>query len=408
MRRTLLQSKRGVHFQKAASCRQFSGFSLDIDEDVTKAHTPHADFYRSEEVFKNQTQDIFRQNWHFLPKVGEVGEKKGAMQPFNLLPGVLNEPLVVVRDEDGEINCLSNVCTHRGQLLVRDPQERASAIRCCYHGRKFDLKGKFRSMPQFEDAQSFPSPKDDLPVLPIKQFGPMSFVSLEPAVEFEKWIKPVKDTMGFLPLDEFKLDPKSVQSFDIDANWCLYVENFLEWLHLPFIHRTTLTPGIDLKEYSADLLDNGATLQLGMAKKNEIAFDRVPGHPHLDSMRVAAFWFHLAPNTMVNFYPWGISLNIVEPLAVNKCRVHYYQYVWKEELRDQFDLIEVEIEDQDAVEHQQKGIESRLYTRGRYSPSQEYAMHHFHRHLQKLTQKPEQTPWAGKSSTGQGVQVHRG
>ena len=365
---------------------------LDIHEDVRQASTPSSELYTSEAVHGHLMQNAFGRSWQFLSSAMHLGEQKGAQQPFTLFPTSLKEPLVLTRDGDGDMHCLSNVCTHRGQILVRDPVDKAASIRCCYHGRRFDLDGKFKSMPKFDEALDFPREGglDDLPKLEIGSLGPaLRFTSLDPALGFDEWIKPVRDLVDFMPLDEAVWDPASERSFDLDANWCLYVENFLEWLHLPFIHRKTLTPAIDLKSYSAELMDHGITLQLGTAKKkNEVIFDLPPSHPFADQ-RVSAMWFHLPPNLMLNFYPWGVSVNVVEPLTVKTCRVHYHQFVWREELRDMFDLMEIELEDQDAVQHQQAGVSSKLYTRGRYSPSQEYAMHHFHRHLHTMLRPPE-------------------
>jgi hypothetical protein len=49
---------------------------------------------------------------------------------------------------------------------------------------------------------------------------------------------------------------------------------------------------------------------------------------------------------------------------VGSCNVHYEQFVWKPELRDMFDLMEIEREDQEAVRYQQQGLASNSYSRG--------------------------------------------
>ena len=87
---------------------------------------------------------------------------------------------------------------------------------------------------------------------------------------------------------------------------------------------------------------------------------------------------------MFNVYPWGISVNIVKPLAVDRSRVSYLTYVWDESKLDAgagSNLDRVEREDEAIVEACQRGLRSRLYERGRYSPSREQGVHHFHRIL---------------------------
>lgn len=50
-----------------------------------------------------------------------------------LLEGFPREPLVPVRDAEGVIRCLSNVCTHRGNIVVGQAC-RLTHLRCRYHG----------------------------------------------------------------------------------------------------------------------------------------------------------------------------------------------------------------------------------------------------------------------------------
>ena len=82
--------------------------------------------------------------------------------------------------------------------------------------------------------------------------------------------------------------------------------------------------------------------------------------------------------------PWGISINVVRPLGVERTRVSFLAYVWdakKLEAGAGAQLDRVEREDEAIVEAVQKGLHSRLYTKGRYSPTREQGTHHFHRLL---------------------------
>ena len=68
------------------------------------------------------------------------------------------------------------------------------------------------------------------------------------------------------------------------------------------------------------------------------ALDLPAGHPDeaaaSESGGVAAWYFWLFPTTMFNVYPWGISINIVEPISVNRTRVRFLPYVWDESRLD--------------------------------------------------------------------------
>ncbi|MCA9243853.1 MAG: hypothetical protein KDA32_07875, partial [Phycisphaerales bacterium] len=99
---------------------------------------------------------------------------------------------------------------------------------------------------------------------------------------------------------------------------------------------------------------------------------------------VAGYYFWLFPNLMLNFYPWGLSVNIVKPLRADRTRVSFLAYVVDESKLDSgagAELDRVEREDEAIVEMVQRGVRSRLYDRGRYSPTREQGTHHFHRLL---------------------------
>ena len=71
------------------------------------------------------------------------------------------------RGEDGLLRLLSNVCTHRGMLVVTE-EARCSGLRCPYHGRRFGLDGRFKSMPRFDEVRGFPSPREDLTTVAVE------------------------------------------------------------------------------------------------------------------------------------------------------------------------------------------------------------------------------------------------
>jgi choline monooxygenase len=87
---------------------------------------------------------------------------------------------------------------------------------------------------------------------------------------------------------------------------------------------------------------------------------------------------------MLNFYPWGLSVNLVEPLGLDRTRVRFRSYVGDASRLHQgagASLDRVEVEDEAIVQAVQRGVRSRLYTSGRYSPARETGVHHFHRLL---------------------------
>jgi choline monooxygenase len=161
----------------------------------------------------------------------------------------------------------------------------------------------------------------------------------------------------------------------------LYVDNYLEGFHIPFVHNE-LNSVLDYSSYETQLFDNGV-LQIGFAKEGESKFDLPKNHVDYGKS-IAAYYWWLFPNLMLNFYPWGLSINLVNPNGYSKTIVKYHGLVadqTKVGLGAGGDVDLVELQDQEIVEACFRGMKSSLYDRGRYSPKMEMGVHHFHRIL---------------------------
>ena len=191
-----------------------------------------------------------------------------------------------------------------------------------------------------------------------------------------------------MPVGRFAHDPARDRDYAVHAHWALYVENYLEGFHIPFVHGA-LNDVVDYGSYTSEL-HRYSSLQVALAKPGELAFD-VPQGSRDGGRRVAAYYGWMFPNLMLNFYPWGLSLNLVTPVAIDRTHVSFRSYVWDAEKLDAGAggmLDRVEIEDEAIVERVQRGVRSRLYRGGRYSPTRESGVHHFHRLLCEFMREP--------------------
>ena len=339
---------------------------FEINPDIRRAETLASDFYTDERYFDESKEKIFARTWQMVGHRDEVEN----LLPHTMLERFLDEPVLLVRDGGGsEFRCLSNVCTHRGKILIESACQ-ANLIRCGYHGRRFDLGGKFLSMPEFERVENFPSKKEDLPQIASGRWENLLFASLAPIRPLADFTANLTETLA--PIDLANLQFASTQDYEVKAHWALYCENYLEGFHIPFVHQS-LNEAIDFAGYTTETF-RFSSLQTGLAKRAEDGFD-------FDGRR-AAFYFFVFPNLMLNFYPWGLSVNVVKPQTPDLTRVTYLTFVSDESKLNVgagANLDRVELEDQKVVEAVQKGIRSRFYQKGRYSPRREQGTHHFHR-----------------------------
>lgn len=352
---------------------------INIDPDIRKAETLPAEFYRSETVYEVLKRKVFTRTWHLVCDTDKI-KIPGTIYPFTMLEGYLNEPLLLTRDHNDTIHCLSNVCTHRGNILVENADV-VNNMKCRYHGRRFELNGCFRSMPECEDALNFPRPEDNLSKVPFGMWNKLIFASIAPKHKLEDVFRSIDDSLEGVEMHELKFEPSRSRDYLVKCNWALYVENYLEGFHIPYVH-SSLNEVIDYGSYSTELYAHG-NLQLGIAKAGEECFRMRETSPYYGS-EIAAFYWWIFPNLMLNFYPWGLSINVVRPLAKDLTKVSFLTYVSDPAKLDKgagAGLDRVEREDEAIVEMVQRGMQSSFYSTGRYSPKREQGVHHFHRLL---------------------------
>jgi len=216
-------------------------------------------------------------------------------------------------------------------------------------------------MPEFDGVEDFPSESDNLARIPFAEKDGFAFASVAPVADFEMF------AVGYETLHEKTeagLKLFATREYEVNSHWALYCENYLEGFHLPYVHKG-LNQIVDYGTYKTELF-RYSSLQTGSDADGA----------------VAAYYLFIFPNLMFNFYPWGTSVNVARPVSPQKTVVEFLTYLTDESKMDTgagADLHTVELEDEAVVESVQKGIRSRFYTHGRYSPTREQGTHHFHR-----------------------------
>ena len=157
-----------------------------------------------------------------------------------------------------------------------------------------------------------------------------------------------------MPIKDFIFDPNASRDYLVKANWALYCDNYLEGFHIPFIHKD-LAKTLDYSKYKSELFDF-CNLQIGIASGGEqLLIYRII---YRFRPRNCAYYFWVS-KLMFNFYPWGLSLNIVKPINPKLTKVEFRTYIWDESKLEHGAgsiLDKVEREDEDIVEKVQKGV----------------------------------------------------
>lgn len=196
---------------------------------LARARQMPGDLYVSEDVAAAEKDRIFMRTWLCVGRVEEVAK------PGDFLTGtIVGESFVITRDEDGGINAFMNMCLHRG-VPVAAGQGNAKDFSCPYHAWLYDLKGRLVTAPQLGGCEV--DVKDwRLRPLHCEQWRGWIFLSFNPQPEpFSDFIEVFDRELWWFKTDQCRFATKEVR--EIDCNWKLLVENFIDIYHVPVLHR---------------------------------------------------------------------------------------------------------------------------------------------------------------------------
>jgi len=330
-------------------------------------------WYTDPQVLARELERIFSPAWQYVGHVGELPE-----------PGTFTTaragrtPVVVTRARDGELRAFLNVCRHRG-FPVAEGCGRRETIQCPYHAWTYGLDGSLRSAPRAEELEDFP--REELGLLPVAvdTWGPFLFVNVQRVHE------PLAEALGSMPAQvaELGLDVDSLVfhtrwETELEANWKIVCENFLECYHCQVAH-----PQL------ASMLDTSAEAY-ALSTDGKLSSQRGPAKPgggttmHLDGELPRSQFHFLWPNLGVNIFPGrpNISIGPIVPLAPDRT-YRFLDYffgpgvdrAWIDELMGFDD--QVGLEDRVLVEGVQRGVGSGALEHGYLMGRSEQLIGHF-------------------------------
>ena len=324
-------------------------------------------WYTDPEILRRERERIFRPAWQYVGHTGQLPE------PGYFAAATAGAPIVVTRDRDGVLRGFVNVCRHRGSQLAEGEGRRAT-LQCPYHAWTYGLDGSLRAAPRSEEEPGFP--QDELGLVPVAvgTWGPFVFANAGPDPE------PFADALGSLPaqvaelgLDIDSLVHHSRWEAEVDANWKVVTENFLECYHCQVAH-----PGF------SELIDVSTEAYV-LSTDGRLSTQHGPLRtaPAADELPRAQFHF-LWPNLGINIFGGqpNISIGPFSPLTPDRT-YRFLDYFFGPEVETEWieDLIafdgQVGREDRVLVERVQRGISSGALEHGVVMGRSEQLIAHF-------------------------------
>ncbi len=197
--------------------------------------------YTSAEFYQREIDRMFRTCWNFVGREDEIPEA-GSYLTLEMF----GEPVILIRDGDGEVRAFANTCRHRGTRLLRGSGT-CRAIICPYHAWTYSLKGDLVGIPGMEETAGFRQADYGLKPLRLETWDGFMFVSFSHAAP------PLREYLGDLP-EKFapyrfsEMICVRRKEYDLACNWKLYLENAMEDYHTPMVHRGSIGNQICVRE----------------------------------------------------------------------------------------------------------------------------------------------------------------
>jgi phenylpropionate dioxygenase-like ring-hydroxylating dioxygenase large terminal subunit len=344
--------------------------------------------YIDPQVFAEESEAVLKATWAGLA-VGADVPNPGNAKPISFL-GI---PLLLLRDQDGDLRVFENICRHRGMQLVSEAKTIEGAIRCPYHSWCYSTKGMLVSTPHVGGAGHNTHPsivKEDLGLNEVRSHVWRDVVFINISGTAPKFTDVHADLIArwtefdcpiFHGGDDSKFD------LELTANYKLVVENYCESYHLPWVHPglnsySRLEDHYNIVEYGKFSGQGTLVYRQFKAEDGSAAF---PDFPKLsEQWNEGAEYITVYPNVLLGVQRDHAFAIVLEPKAHNKTVEHIHLYYASETTDAKNRSVnteqwkEVFAEDIFVVQGMQSGRYAPTFDGGRFSPVMDEPTHCYH------------------------------
>ena len=233
----------------------------------------------------------------------------------------LGIPLLLVRQESGEVQAFLNVCRHRGARVVPEGSgSEARAFVCPYHAWTYRPDGALRGVPQSFGFPCLKQEESGLRKLATVERAGLVWVILDPDLSQRDPSESLGSLMNNLESLAGLSTPMAFapRSYEVEANWKLLIDGAFEAYHFKVAHRKTIAHMFVDNMQVVDEFDLNRRLYLIKAKFLEDA----PEAAGFDPRKYGNLTYFFFPNTTILVQPDHAQLSSLEPISATRTRVH--------------------------------------------------------------------------------------
>jgi phenylpropionate dioxygenase-like ring-hydroxylating dioxygenase large terminal subunit len=332
----------------------------NVNVPFAKARAMPPEVYTSDEFLKRELSDVFARDWVCVGRASAL-PNTGDYITYELA----GQPIFVIRDKDGQLRAMSNVCLHRMSTILTGTGNKRTIV-CPYHAWTYNLDGSLRGAPAMSLNEGFCKENYQLPQVRCEEWLGWIMVTLNQHAE--QVSLQLADVEALI--DDFGMEAY-VETFHEthiwDTNWKILAENFMESYHLPVCHAGTIgglskleemlcPPGLAAFNYHTILKDDTLKIALAHPDNTRMKGDR----------RRTTFLLAIYPSLLITLTPgyfWYLSLH---PHGVGQVHITFGggmspDYVNSDQAQEHFKqlkvlLDEVNVEDRGCTEKVYRGV----------------------------------------------------
>jgi len=290
--------------------------------------------YSSPEFYRAEVEEYFMRDWLYVAREEELPDP-GDYMALRLV----EQPVVIARGKDGELHAYYNMCLHRG-VEVAYGSGNARMFRCPYHGWTYDLSGKLIGAPHMGQTEGFDVKACRMKPVRIGTWRRNVFITFNPeAPTLAEFVADLEEEFGFLGMEKCRLGHKITR--ELDCNWKLVHENYLDFYHVHVLHSKTTGARFSWKDDEWKKKRNGAITLFYKAAPHtpngELFFGKMPWLADRDTN------FACTGYRMPNFTLFGridtVRVACAWPLGPDRCVVNIF-IMFPEEFHQRVDFSE--------------------------------------------------------------------
>ena len=358
-----------------------------LNDKAESSYTLPAEYYLSPEIFEIEKEKIFYKTWQYvahesmLPGSGDY-----------LCIDICDESIFVIRSSDNKLRAFYNICRHRAHQLLQGYGNVRKLIVCPYHAWSYNDQGNLIKARFSEDREEFDKSEFCLREVNLETLCGCIFINLDDNCQSLQSIAVglEQDMRHHLPYigEIVHCGDDMLGSTFLQAGWKVVVDNFVECYHCRSAHRAFASL-INMDTYQTEIFDYWSR-QYGP----DIRIDNSAYELNSDDGYQHSIFWYLWPNTTFNVLPGSDELHVfsVKPIDTTSSTFGGHSFSTDGKLyqpRADYAADTLAPEDIHLCESVQRGLKSISYDQGVFmvSPNMrgesEYALHHFHRMVQK-------------------------